>query len=155
MLGSAPLNGQVVWRTKPDLDPRAYPMTTYTPAVARTVPILRIFSVEKAREFYVDYLGCKIDWEHRFDDNSPLYMQVALGALVIHLSEHHGDACPGSAVRVEVIGLRAFHGGLSAKNYRYLNPGVEKTPWGSISLTLLDPFGNRLVFDEKLESGGI
>jgi hypothetical protein len=28
-------------------------------------PTLRIFSVEKAREFYVDYMGCRIDWEHR------------------------------------------------------------------------------------------
>jgi Glyoxalase superfamily protein len=27
----------------------------------RVIPILRIFSVEKAREFYVDYLGFSID----------------------------------------------------------------------------------------------
>ena len=69
-------------------------MTTQAPTVARTVPILRIFSVEKAKEFYVDYLGFTIDWEHRFSDGDPLYMQVSLGTLVIHLSEHHGDACP-------------------------------------------------------------
>ena len=40
-------------------------------AVARitfdsTIPVLRIFSVEKARAFYVDYLGFAVDWEHRF-----------------------------------------------------------------------------------------
>jgi uncharacterized glyoxalase superfamily protein PhnB len=129
-------------------------MTTHAPTVARTVPILRIFSVEKAKEFYVDYLGFKVDWEHRFDDNSPLYMQVSLGGLVIHLSEHHGDACPGSAVRVESTGLRAFHQWLAAKEYRYLNPGIEQTPWDSVSLTLLDPFGNRLTFNEKVEKEG-
>jgi uncharacterized glyoxalase superfamily protein PhnB len=128
-------------------------MTTHALTVARTVPILRIFNVEKAKEFYVDYLGFKVDWEHRFDDNSPLYMQVSLGGLVIHLSEHHGDACPGSAVRVESTGVRAFHQWLAAKKYRYLNPGIEQTPWDSVSLALLDPFGNRLTFDEKVAAG--
>ncbi|HBO82442.1 MAG TPA: glyoxalase/bleomycin resistance/extradiol dioxygenase family protein, partial [Cupriavidus sp.] len=27
------------------------------------IPILRIFSVEKAREFYLDFLGFQVDWE--------------------------------------------------------------------------------------------
>jgi len=44
----------------------------------RVVPILRIFSVEKAREFYVGFLDFTWDWEHRFDDNAPIYAQVSL-----------------------------------------------------------------------------
>ena len=118
------------------------------PKVHRAVPILRIFDVAKAKEFYVGYAGFAVDWEHRFGDDFPLYMQVSMGALVIHLSEHHGDACPGSAVRVECAGVAAFAESLAAKSYRYLKPGTERTPWGSLSLTLLDPFGNKLVFDE-------
>jgi hypothetical protein len=43
-------------------------------------PILRIFDEAKAREFYVEFLGFKIDWEHRFGENSPLYMQVSRDA---------------------------------------------------------------------------
>jgi catechol 2,3-dioxygenase-like lactoylglutathione lyase family enzyme len=35
-------------------------------------PILRMFDVAKAREFYVDFLGFKIDWEHKHGENSPL-----------------------------------------------------------------------------------
>src|SRR5262245_46104772 len=122
--------------------------------VERTVPILRIFDVAKAKEFYVDYAGFKVDWEHRFSDDAPLYMQVSLGALVLHLSEHHGDACPGSAVRAEVTGVRSFHARLAAKKYRYYNPGIEQTPWGSTCVILLDPFGNRLMFDEKIAKAG-
>src|SRR3954468_24119707 len=30
------------------------------------IPILRIFDVEKAREFYLDFLGFSMDWDHRF-----------------------------------------------------------------------------------------
>ncbi len=129
-------------------------MDTDALKVNRTIPILRIFSVDKAREFYVDYVGFKVDWEHRLNDNAPLYMQVSLGALVLHLSEHHGDACPGAAVRVESTGVLAFHRRLAAKNYRYQNPGIEETPWGSRCVRLVDPFGNRLLFDEKIEDGG-
>jgi catechol 2,3-dioxygenase-like lactoylglutathione lyase family enzyme len=31
--------------------------------LGRTTPILRIFDVAKAREFYVDRLGFQVDWE--------------------------------------------------------------------------------------------
>ena len=33
---------------------------------------------KKSKAFYIDYLGYKVDWEHRFNDDSqsPLYMQI-------------------------------------------------------------------------------
>lgn len=73
------------------------------------IPILRIFSVEKAKEFYLDFLGFKTDWEHRFGDNFPLYTQVSRSGLRLHLSEHHGDASPGSTVFVWMRGIADFH----------------------------------------------
>lgn len=33
----------------------------------KTTPILRIFNECKAKEFYVDFLGFTLDWEHRFE----------------------------------------------------------------------------------------
>src|SRR3546814_734157 len=73
-------------------------MTTSGPSSApdvvlfeRTTPILRIFDEAKAREFYFGYLGFTADWEHRFGENFPLYMQVSRAGLTLHLSEHHGD----------------------------------------------------------------
>jgi hypothetical protein len=33
-------------------------------AFERAIPILRIFDIAKALEFYLDYLGFKVDWEH-------------------------------------------------------------------------------------------
>ena len=111
------------------------------------VPILRIFDVGKAREFYVDYLGCTIDWEHRFAEGAPLYMQVSRGGLVLHLSEHHGDGTPGSTLYIETAGVRNLHAELGGRNYGYLNPGVEVDEIGRC-MTLLDPFGNTLRFNE-------
>jgi len=34
-------------------------------------PVLRIFDEEKAKAFYVGYLGCAVDWEHRFEPDLP------------------------------------------------------------------------------------
>jgi uncharacterized glyoxalase superfamily protein PhnB len=115
------------------------------------IPILRIFSVEKAKEFYIDYLGFKVDWEHRFEEGSPLYMQISLGDFVLHLSEHYGDGCPGSTVFVKVTGLEEYYNDLTAKNYKYLRPGIEATPWNSRCVNVIDPFGNSIRFNEYLQ----
>jgi catechol 2,3-dioxygenase-like lactoylglutathione lyase family enzyme len=114
----------------------------------QTVPILRIFSVDKAKEFYLEFLGFTLDWEHSFAADLPLYMQVSRGALCLHLSEHHGDACPGSTVFVRMRGVEALHRELTAKSYRYLRPGVERAPWGARVMEVTDPFGNRIRFNE-------
>ncbi|MBL8262930.1 MAG: VOC family protein [Xanthomonadaceae bacterium] len=116
----------------------------------QAVPILRIFDLAKAREFYLDFLGFTLDWEHHFDDVAPRYLQVSFGDLVLHLSEHYGDACPGSTVFVRVEGLRDYHRELTAKGYGYLRPGLEETGHGSLGMQVTDPFGNRLRFDEAL-----
>lgn len=88
------------------------------------VPILRIFGIAKADEFYQGVLGFKVDWDHRFDHNAPLYRQVSRGDLVLHLSEHHGGGSPGARLRVMMRSVEEFHREISAKTYRYMRPGL-------------------------------
>lgn len=114
-----------------------------------TVPILRSFSEAKAREFYVDYLGFEVDWEHRFEPGLPLYMQVSRAGLVLHISEHYGDGTPGTAIFVETTGLREFHAELTAKAYPNLRPGIDEAPWNAWCMTVIDPFGNTIRFSER------
>ena len=114
------------------------------------IPILRIFSIEKAREFYIDYLGFKEAWSHTFESNTPIYLQVSLGDIVLHLSEHHGDGTPGSAIYIPMEGIDEYHGALSAKNYKYLRPGIIEQDWGTREMYLTDPFGNKLRFAERV-----
>lgn len=128
--------------------------TAEKPVLGRTVPVFRIFDTAKAHEFYVGYLGCTVDWEHRFEPGMPLYTQVSRGALVLHLSEHHGDATPGSTVYTELTGVRELHAELAAKDYPSLRPGLEQDEIGT-SLTLTDPFGNRLRFNEPPGAGAM
>jgi hypothetical protein len=113
------------------------------------IPILRIFDRAKAVEFYVDYLGFTIDWEHGYVDHSPLYMQVHRGNTVLHLSEHHGDASPGGAALIPVADVRALHREVHERPYDYAKPGVRDEDWGRV-MVVIDPFHNRLVFHQPL-----
>ncbi|AMK30872.1 MULTISPECIES: glyoxalase superfamily protein [Pseudomonas] len=118
---------------------------------APAIPILRIFSVDKAREFYLDFLGFQLDWEHRFAPDLPLYMQVHRDGLILHLSEHHGDATPGAAVFARVEDLKALEGELMAKRYGYARPQAEAVDWG-LEMQVVDPFGNRLRFCQQIDN---
>jgi catechol 2,3-dioxygenase-like lactoylglutathione lyase family enzyme len=124
---------------------------TATIEFGKAVPILRIFSLEKAREFYLDFLGFKVDWEHRFEDDAPVYMQVSRDTLTLHLSEHHGDGTPGSIVYVYMKGVEALHRELNDKNYRHNHPGLLQQEWGMLEMPVVDPFNNRIVFAEYRE----
>jgi len=117
--------------------------------LAQPTPILRMFDEQMTREFYVDFLGFKIDWEHRFDAAAPLYMQVSHGECVMHLSGHFGDACPGGAARIPVDDIDRYQQGLLAKRYKHARPGAAQLmPWGTRDLTITDPSGNRLTFSQ-------
>ncbi|MCS4300732.1 glyoxalase superfamily protein [Chryseobacterium sp. BIGb0232] len=115
------------------------------------IPVLRIFDYQKALEFYKDWLGFEIAWEHRFEENMPAYIEVKKGNMIFHLTEHHGDASPGSSVFIWGEGVADYHKELIDKNYKYNRPGLEKTFYDAISFTVNDPFGNKIIFNEKFD----
>lgn len=112
------------------------------------------FAADRARahEFYIDDLGCTLDRTYRTARHAPTDTQVSRGELVLHLSEHHGDGSPGAGVWVAATGVRELHTELAAKHYRFLNPGLEPGPGtdDGVSLRLLDPFGSRIVLDDRV-----
>ena len=124
------------------------------PEFLTTIPILRIFDVVKARNFYVGFLGFTVDWEHKFDEKSPVYLQISKAGLILHLTEHHGDCCPGSTVFVWMRGIEEFHANITSLGYGYMRPGIEKTFYNSLCVEVTDPFGNRIRFNEDFGSAG-
>lgn len=116
-----------------------------------TKPVLRIFDAGKALEFYCDFLGFTMDWEHRFEPGLPLYMQMSRGRLTLQFSEHHGDGSPSSVVWVSMKGLDAFHRELHGKNYTHMRPGILAMSPTLRVMEVIDPFGNRLRFGELRE----
>lgn len=109
------------------------------------IPILRSFDEVATRSFYLEFLGLEVEFQHRFEPDTPLYLGVRLGQCVLHLSEHYGDAAPGASLRIEVDDLAAYCKMLNAKKYRHARPGVQSQPWGK-DMSISDPSGNRLIF---------
>lgn len=108
------------------------------------IPVLRIYDEATAKEFYVDFLGFTVDWEHRFGDDFPLYMQVSRSGVTLHLSQHHGDGTPGSHVYIRGTGIAALAKELNEKKYRFAKPGADDS-----QPKITDPFGNVLRFDDE------
>lgn len=123
-----------------------------TTGLGAATPILRIFDEAKARAFYIDFLGFSVEWEHRFADGLPLYLEVVKSGCTLHLSEHHGDSSPGARLRIPAAALDAYQRELIGKSYPYMRPGIDEQPWGR-EMTVTDPFGNRLTFFDANEAG--
>jgi catechol 2,3-dioxygenase-like lactoylglutathione lyase family enzyme len=115
------------------------------------IPIFRSFDEAKAREFYVDFLGFEVLFEHRFEPDTPLYLGLKFGNCELHVSEHFGDATPGSSVRIPMTDVAGFCQRLNAKRYRHARPGYQDQSWGWRDMAIDDPFGNRLIFCEDAE----
>lgn len=117
------------------------------------IPILRSFDEARAKAFYLDFLGFELEFEHRFGADMPHYMSVCRGGCTLHISEHYGDATPGSAVRIQVDDVDAYMDALRAKAFANARPGApEEMPWGSREIAINDPAGNRLIFHTSLEA---
>ena len=116
----------------------------------KVIPMLRIFDYQKTVEFYVNWLGFKINWEHTFHEGAPKYIEVERDGIVFHLSEHHGDGTPGTHVFIWCKGVEDYHKELIGKNYKYNKPGLEKTFYSALSFIVIDPFNNRISFNEKI-----
>ena len=113
-------------------------------------PQLRITQWDRSRAFYVVGLGFHVDWEHRFEENFPVFAQLTRDGISIFLTEHEGDCKPGGAVYFVVTDINALHQEFTEQG---LTPeqAPEATPWGTREMTIRDPDGNRLPFSSRAE----
>ena len=77
-------------------------------------------------------------------------MQVSRDGLALHLTEHHGDCCSGYKVFLLMAGLEDYHEEIQSKNYKGDSPGTEDAQWKARLMKVTDPFGNKILFNEKL-----
>lgn len=115
------------------------------------VPVLRVQDEARAREFYLDYLGFAVEWEHRFEPGMPLYVRVRRGEAVLDLSEHHGDGTPGTVVWLPIASAVGFHAELSRRPHARLRPGIDREAPGGPTIEVIDPFGNVLRLCEPVD----
>ncbi|NQY31232.1 MAG: VOC family protein [Flavobacteriaceae bacterium] len=112
------------------------------------IPTFRITNYEKAIGFYIDLLGFNIDWEHKFGETEPIYMQISKNGLVIHLSENVRFKT-GVIIFVETKGIEKFRENILNTKNENLIPEILTTNWNTKQLEIEDPFGNLLRFNEN------
>lgn len=113
------------------------------------IPQLRITNFASSLRFYVESLGFKVDWEHRFDSGFPLFAQLTRQGQTIFLTEHTGDCQVGGAVYFAVPDASQCLAVFEQKGIVPTNP-LSKTPWGTREFLLTDPDGNRLRFASEV-----
>lgn len=121
------------------------------PGTGVSVPVLRIHDEALAREFYLEYLGFTVKWEHRFEPGMPLYLRIRRDETTLDLSEHHGDGTPGTVVWVPVANAAALLAEISTRSHPHLNPGIDREAPGGPTIEVTDHFGNVLRFCETNE----
>lgn len=112
----------------------------------KAIPTFRIKDPVKAKEFYIDFLDCQLDWEHRFSLEQPVHMQVSKNGMVLHLSDN--PRFNPAIIYVETVNLEQLHHELIKKQTPFNVPDITKTPWGTWQMELEDPFGNLMRFNE-------
>jgi Glyoxalase superfamily protein len=131
---------------------RALPWQAQNP----TIPVLRVFAVEPALQFYVEFLGFTLDFGGPAGGpGTRWYGQVGRCATTLQLSEHPYDASPGATILIWMSGLDGFRDELDARRHAVpvwgpavWTPEIEHAPWDARVLTVADPFGNHLRFTE-------
>ena len=103
------------------------------------VPVFHVKEAGETAKWYAR-LGFVIEGEHRFAPGMPLYMFPRRGDNALHLSEHKGDARPGTLVYFYVHDIDA----ISAE----FNSDIIDQPWAR-EVQLTDPDGNRLRIGER------
>ncbi|NBB76750.1 MAG: VOC family protein [Bacteroidetes bacterium] len=114
----------------------------------KAIPTLRILDYWQALDFYLDMLGFKMDWEHRFGEDEPVYMQISKNCMKLHLTEHERFQT-GAIIYVETHGLKSFHKELLKRNPEQTPKEIMKTDWGTWQVEVEDPFGNLLRFNQN------
>jgi len=67
---------------------------------------------------------------------------------LLNWSSFNADVTPGTEVFIEIDKLDSLHHELTDRQNPYMRPSFEDADWGRI-LTVIDPFGNRLVLVAK------
>ena len=125
------------------------------------VPIFRIFDYEKAVEFYVTWLGFKIDWEHKFDEESPLYIQVSRDGMFcicqsITVTVHRVPKLTLPLMMFEVITKRSKKRStnFAIRDWKWRRACMPKCrysgtqAWNAPCFEVMDRFGNKLLITE-------
>ena len=112
----------------------------------RVIPALRITNYQRSKAYYVERLGFKVDWEHQFQPDFPVFASVVRDGMQLYLTEHSGDCKVGGLVHFLIPDVDAWY-----REFKEKGATVSEAPnddLGFRNMTVTDPDGNQLRFME-------
>lgn len=116
----------------------------------RVVPALRITDYERSKAYYVETLGFTVDWEHRFESDSPVFMSIVRDGMQVYLTQHSGDCQVGGLVHFVILDVEAWYREFQERGARVAE--APNNDLGFRNMTVTDPDGNQLRFMEPPSS---
>lgn len=114
------------------------------------IPQLRMSDAKISLPFYCGVLGFSVDWQHQFEENFPLFVQISRAGQTIFLTEHIGDCQVGGAVYFLVDDAQACYEEFTRRGLVGV-AAPQQMEWDSLEFSVTDPDGNRLRFASDIE----
>ncbi|GGG01640.1 glyoxalase [Paenibacillus albidus] len=108
------------------------------------IPAFRITNYSVSKEFYVQGLGFKVDWEHQFEPDFPVFAQLTRDEMTLYLTEHTGDCQVGGLIHLFVPNVDEWYSEfMSNPLIGPIEPPDEQIE-GLRMMNVTDPDGNQL-----------
>lgn len=119
--------------------------------MSRTIPLLRVFDYDQAIAFYIDWLGFTLIREDK-PEAGRFYLEISKEDIVLGLIQHPDDGNMGAWVLIrEFTGLVPYRDTFPLGS-SFQRPALRQVPQEprTLSMTVIDPFYNRIEFREKM-----
>ncbi len=110
----------------------------------KVIPSFRITDYTASKAFYVDQMGFKVDWEHRFEPDFPVFVQITKDDMTLYLTEHTGDCQTGGLIHLFVPNVDNWYDELKIKKDIHITSPPNEDIEGLRMMTVTDPDGNQL-----------
>src|SRR5699024_6765470 len=118
----------------------------------KAIPVLRVWDYDTTINFYINWLGFKIDWKEK-PDEGPFQMQISMNEVTMQLVQFTlNKEKLGTWVLIQDFkNLIAYRKLLSFKGSKFPIPPIKQQPGEKrkiLSITFIDPFQNRIEIRE-------
>lgn len=117
----------------------------------RVIPALRTTDYARSKAFYIDGLGFRVESEHRFEPDFPVFATLIRDGMTIYLTAHQGDCQVGGLVHFVVDDVDADYAEFLCNGVAVCEPPNDDLPRLRM-MTVVDPDGNQLRFFTRTET---
>jgi len=123
--------------------------TMTTAKVTQCIPALQSNDAAASFAFYQSALGFQKNWEHRYAEGLPLFIEMSIEGMTVFITEHENESAFGSELYFYVEEIDALAASIKEKGIPFEVEPYD-TPYGTREFNLKDPDGNKLRIGQRM-----